>query len=110
MAGLRQRRCAGLVMLWLLGAALLSPLNEVGDLLESVAVPRSLRWAGREPGPAGLHAHPVGGGAEAPSDTSGMVPAARYVMALGPKADLRLALEPLCPVRDEASQDPPTVA
>jgi hypothetical protein len=110
MVGLRHRRCAWLVMLWLLGAALLAPLTEVGDLLESVVtVPVHPHWVAMDPDDPLLQGHAHERCPGAPADAPGMT-LARYVMAVGPKADLGPALEPLFRLRDEPHAGPHAVA
>src|SRR5262245_40197291 len=101
MVGLRRQRCAALVTLWLLAGALLAPLKEAGDLLESVVTyPQRPLWTAVDPGPPSIQAQARHGCPGAPA--TGLA-TARYAMATGPSNELvAAALEPL-----SALPDPP---
>lgn len=90
--GARSHRSSALLMTgWLLAAALLAPVAEVGDLLEAV-VTVPLRPCVAPPADDSLLAHP--GPSPSPNEEAGVV-LARYVLALGVEGRIDLPLEPL---------------
>ena len=107
--GFRQRHSAWLVVLWLLAAALLAPVAEVGDLLEAVLTvpvrPRIVLAAGE----VGLAAHAPGRCPGAPEDAAGPV-LARYVGATSSSSEPSVALTALFAVAEDRPEDAPAQA
>ena len=96
-------------MLWLMAAALLAPVVEVGDLLEVVlTVPMRPRIT-LPPAEPGLMAHGPGRCPAGPADTAGLV-LGRYVGATSATTEPGLALMPLFAVADDRPEEAPAVA